>query len=76
MVRSRLKRLVREAFRLEQASMPAGLDLVVTVRTPTGAELGAFRAALREAALELSVEWERRVRRASARAAKEAGREG
>jgi ribonuclease P protein component len=73
-VRSRLKRLVREAFRLEQASMPAGLDLVVTVRTPSGAELGAYRAALREAAHELGLEWERRVRRAAARtAAKEPG---
>jgi ribonuclease P protein component len=74
-VRNRIKRLVREAFRLEQAHMPAGLDLVVSVRTPRDAELGVYREALRDAAHELRSEWERRERRAAARGAapKEAG---
>lgn len=69
-VRNRIKRLIREAFRLEQREMPAGLDLVVSVRSATGAGLGVYRESLREAALELRAEWERRGRRAAARAAK------
>lgn len=38
-VRNRCKRLVREAFRLNQATLPRGLDLVIIVRPGTH-ELG------------------------------------
>lgn len=37
--RNRAKRLVRESFRLQQAALPRGLDLVIVVR-PGTAELG------------------------------------
>jgi ribonuclease P protein component len=64
-VRSRVKRLIREAFRLEQRSLPPGLDLVVSVRSAADAELAIYREALVDAALELQSEWERRRRRAA-----------
>jgi ribonuclease P protein component len=32
--RNRIKRLIREAFRLSKAELPAGLDLVVVPRNP------------------------------------------
>lgn len=69
-VRARLKRLIREAFRLEQAQLPKGFDFVVSVR-PTSpadsAELATYREALVDAATELRNEWERRQRRAARR---------
>lgn len=46
--RNRIKRLLREAFRLEQRAMPAGVDLIVQVRPHEPRELGAYRAALLE----------------------------
>lgn len=38
-VRNRVKRLIREAFRLSQHELPAGLDIVVLPRPATVAEL-------------------------------------
>ena len=46
--RNRIKRLLREAFRLEQRSLPAGVDLIVQVRPHEPRELAAYRAALLE----------------------------
>ncbi len=46
--RNRIKRLLREAFRLEQRAMPAGVDLIVQVRPHQPRELDAYRAALLE----------------------------
>jgi ribonuclease P protein component len=51
--RNRIKRLVREAFRLEQHALPPGLDFVVSVRRPIPPALGtldALRAELTAAA--------------------------
>lgn len=48
--RFRLKRLLREAFRLEQAAIPPGIDLVLIPRTGSTATLGDFRRSLVEAA--------------------------
>jgi ribonuclease P protein component len=62
-VRSRIKRLIREAFRLEQAAIPMGFDFVVSVRGASPAELASYREALVDASLDLQVEWERRQRR-------------
>lgn len=48
--RNRVKRLLREAFRLERASLPTGVDLVVLVRPHRERTLDDYRAALRRAA--------------------------
>ena len=40
--RNRWKRLIREAFRLNRAEMPSGLDLIVQPRTGTGTEPDAL----------------------------------
>jgi len=46
--RNRIKRLLREAFRMEQRSLPAGVDLIVQVRPHEPRTLEAYRAALLE----------------------------
>jgi ribonuclease P protein component len=54
--RNRVKRLLREAFRLEQHALPAGLDFVVSVRGPLrapGDSLEAMRSELVEAAAHI-----------------------
>jgi ribonuclease P protein component len=50
-VRNRWKRIMREAFRLSQAELPPGVDLVVIPRAPTPPELElAIRSLVRLAA--------------------------
>ncbi|NBX25498.1 MAG: ribonuclease P protein component [Planctomycetes bacterium] len=44
--RNRIKRLLREAFRLEQRSMPAGVDLIVQVRPHEPRTLEDYREAM------------------------------
>ncbi len=44
--RSRMKRLLREAFRLSQYELPAGLDLVLIPRQNSGAGLGEYQKSL------------------------------
>ena len=44
--RNRIKRLLREAFRLEQRGMPAGVDLIVQVRPHEPRALQDYREAL------------------------------
>jgi ribonuclease P protein component len=55
--RNRMKRLIREAFRLAQHDLPQGYDLVVSVRAAEPRTLGAYRAALTAAALALDRRW-------------------
>jgi ribonuclease P protein component len=64
-VRNRIKRLLREAFRLERAAggLPTGLDLVVAVRPHRTMTLAAYRRVLADLAREVEREWERRRRR-------------
>src|SRR5262249_55406259 len=68
-VRNRIKRLLREAFRLDHRSWaggtPLGYDLVVTVRPHTPLPLAAYRAAMAEVVADLHREWQRRERRAA-----------
>ena len=44
--RNRLKRLLREAFRLSQHDLPRGLDLVLIPRINSGANLGSYQRSL------------------------------
>ena len=59
-IRNRAKRLVREAFRLDQARWPRGFDFVVGVRGPIP-ELSEVRAALVELAEAVAAAWQRRA---------------
>ena len=70
-VRNRWKRLIREAFRLQQHTLPRtadglGYDLIVSVRSAPGQPcwpLAACTKALAELAGEADREWRRRSRR-------------
>ena len=44
--RVRIKRLLREAFRLSRPELPAGLDLVLVPRVSSEAELADYRRSL------------------------------
>ncbi len=58
--RNRIKRLLREAFRLLQHELPAGYDIVVAVRQHKVAELGDYQRMLTQAVRGLDKEWRRR----------------
>jgi len=45
--RNRIKRLLREAFRLDQYELPTGYDFICVARAGAGANLGAYRHSLR-----------------------------
>ncbi len=68
--RNRIKRLVREAFRLRQHELPRSkdgrYDLVVSVREPAGLTLTEVQCLLEELAGAVHREWEKRQRRAGA----------
>lgn len=61
--RNRFKRLLREAFRLEQHALPLGLDLIIIVRPHATLRLAAYQRLLVDAAVSLDGEWSRRARR-------------
>lgn len=52
--RNRLKRLLREAFRLEQRDLPAGSDLICTPRVAAELDLAGCRQSLRRLAQRLA----------------------
>ena len=54
MRRGRLKRLLREAFRLQQDDLPAGIDLVLIPRQGSDATLEEFQVSLRNLADKLA----------------------
>lgn len=53
-VRNRVKRLLREAFRAVQADLPKGLDLVIVARPHEEWDGARYRTALAQAARELA----------------------
>lgn len=53
-IRNRIKRLLREAFRLRRHDLPAGLDLVVIPERARDATLAEFQEALARAASKLA----------------------
>ena len=58
--RNRIKRLLREAFRLHQGSLPRGLDVVIGVQPHDEKTLEAYAALLTSALEALAVTWQRR----------------
>lgn len=67
--RNRIKRLVREAFRLNQRALPPGVDLVVSVRPHTPLPLKRYEEMLLSCAAALA----RDLTKRGERAAKEPG---
>jgi ribonuclease P protein component len=68
-VRNHLKRLIREAFRLEQHNLArsadgTGYDIVVTARPHQHLPLAAYRLLLRELVADAHKVWERRAKSA------------
>jgi ribonuclease P protein component len=53
-IRNRLKRLLREAFRLEQHALPAGLDLILIPQPGPEPSLAGYRTALLQTAATLA----------------------
>lgn len=53
-IRNRIKRLLREVFRLQRHDLPAGLDLVLIPEQARDATLVEFQASLARAATKLS----------------------
>jgi len=51
--RSRIKRLLREAFRTSQRDLPSGFDLVLIPRVGSAAMLGDYRQSLKRLAWKI-----------------------
>lgn len=60
--RNRIRRLMREAFRLMQHDVPAAYDLVIVVRPHEPLRLADYRQLLEAAVARLHKTWERRRR--------------
>ena len=58
--RNRIKRLLREAFRLMQHDFPRGYDLVLVVRPHEPLTLADYQRLLADAARRLHTTWQRR----------------
>ena len=69
--RNRVRRLLREAFRLSQAEhprdAPAPYDIVIVVRPHEARTLDAYRASLLAALAELHAVWSKRAARRASR---------
>lgn len=59
--RNRIRRLLREAFRLSQHDLPAGYDLVVVVRPHAPLTLAEYQRSLGGTLVKLHVAWQRRA---------------
>lgn len=58
--RNRIKRLLREAFRLSQHDLPCGYDLVINVRPHGAAMLADYQRLLSALLLKLHMAWQAR----------------
>src|SRR4051794_878429 len=58
--RNRIKRLLREAFRLQQHELPPGLDLIVVVRPHEPLRLKEYQDLLASTVRRLHTTWQRR----------------
>ena len=65
--RNRIKRLLREAYRLSRDELPAGLDLILIPRPGCDAGLDEFRRSLVSLAHRLRRQIERRAEEAGAK---------
>jgi ribonuclease P protein component len=63
-VRNRVKRFIREAFRLSQHDWPRGYDVIVVVRPHETAGLADYQRMLFSGVRSLHQEWEKRERKA------------
>lgn len=59
--RNRIKRLVREAFRLMQHDVDTGYDLVISVRPHEVLTLAEYQRILFKAARKLHLKWSRKL---------------
>ncbi len=59
-LRSRMKRLIREAFRHAQRDLPCGYDFVVSSRGDASLKLADYQKALTEAAEVLHQRWSKK----------------
>jgi ribonuclease P protein component len=64
--RNRIKRRVREAFRLTQHQWPRGYDVVVSAEAHEAMTAGAYRDLMDRITTELDAAWRRRNERPSA----------
>ncbi len=58
--RNRLRRLLREAFRLEQHNLPAGFDYMLVPRPAPQADLATYRQGLLRLAAQAVRRWQTR----------------
>jgi ribonuclease P protein component len=58
--RNRIKRLLREAFRMHQHDLPVGYDLVITVRPHEPLLLAEYQKLMTHLMLKLHAAWQKR----------------
>jgi ribonuclease P protein component len=59
--RNRIRRLLRESFRLLQHELPAGYDLVIVVRAHEPLPLGEYQQMLKQLCALLHATWQKRL---------------
>lgn len=69
--RNRIKRLLREAFRLMQSDLPLGYDLVITVRSHEPLSLAEYQSMLSKTSRSLHLAWSRKQEKPSSKTPRE-----